>query len=238
MTKRSAKNVTPMMKSYPVSSGSPRSQTFPIVSRRKSPVKRMQVDRGFSLIITLILLVIVTLLGIGASQMVLLSERSTRFDRDQQIAFQAAEAALVDAELDIRGLNPPASSPSSRSAQFTGKPEDRINFVVGCGTSTALLGLCADTLVNNKAVWYSVDFTDDSASAKTVGFGAFTGRKLSIGTTGLRPEISPRYIIELIDDRTAGTSATSPKVLYRVTAMGFGPRKETQAVVQMVFRKE
>ena len=39
---------------------------------------------GFSLITTLILLVVVTLLGIGASQMVLLSERSTRFDRDQQ----------------------------------------------------------------------------------------------------------------------------------------------------------
>ena len=33
-------------------------------------------------------------------------------------------------------------------------------------------------------------------------------------------------------------SSKDPKYLYRVTAMGFGPRKETQAVVQMYFRKE
>ena len=203
--------------------------------RQTTTLHRGRFVRGFSLITTLILLVIVTLLGIGASQMVLLSERSTRFDRDQQIAFQAAEAALVDAELDIRGPN---SSLNQRMAQFTGKPDDKINFAVGCGSSTTLVGLCADTLVNSKSVWYSVDFTDESANAKTVGFGAFTGRTLSVGTTGLRPELLPRYIIEAIDDRTPGTSATSPKLLYRVTAMGFGPRKETQAVAQMIFRKE
>ena len=190
---------------------------------------------GFSLITTLILLVVVTLLGIGASQMVLLSERSTRFDRDQQIAFQAAEAALVDAEQDIRGPN---LFPGQRMSQFTGKPDDKVNFAVGCGTGTLLLGLCADTLVGSKPVWYSVDFTDSSSNAKTVGLGTFTGRSLSVGTTGLRPEISPRYIIEVIDDRTLGSSATTPRVLYRVTAMGFGPRKETQAVVQMIFRQE
>lgn len=208
---------------------------IPFATLGKKPAERHRAAGGFSLITTLILLVIVTLLGIGASQMVLLSERSTRFDRDQQIAFQAAEAALVDAELDIRGPN---SSANQRMSQFTGKPDDKVNFAVGCGTGTVLLGLCADTLVSSKPVWYSVDFTDSGTNAKTVGLGTFTGRSLSVGTTGLRPEISPRYIIELIDDRTLGSSATTPKVLYRVTAMGFGPRKETQAVVQMIFRKE
>lgn len=210
-------------------------QPVPPSFRTKHVISQEKANTGFALITTLILLVIVTLLGIGASQMVLLSERATRFDRDQQIAFQAAEAALVDAELDIRGPN---TSINQRLGQFTGKPDDKVNFAAGCGTGTILLGLCADTLVNNKYVWYDVDFTDGSAGARTVGFGTFTGRTLSVGTTGLRPEILPRYIIEVIDDRTPGSSATSPKVLYRVTAMGFGPRKETQAVVQMIFRKE
>lgn len=208
---------------------------IPFATLRKGPAERHRAAGGFSLITTLILLVIVTLLGIGASQMVLLSERSTRFDRDQQIAFQAAEAALVDAELDIRGPN---LFPLQRMSQFTGKPDDKVNFAVGCGTGTVLLGLCADTLVGSKPVWYSVDFTDSGTNAKTVGLGTFTGRSLSVGTTGLRPELLPRYIIEVIEDRTLGSSATTPKVLYRVTAMGFGPRKETQAVVQMIFRKE
>lgn len=192
-------------------------------------------QRGFSLVTTLILLIVVTLLGIGASQMVLLSEKSTRFDRDQQIAFQAAEAALVDAEFDIRGPN---SAAAQRLDSFTGKGGDKVNFADGCGTGL-LLGLCSSTLVSGKSVWYSVDFTDTSNSAKTVGFGTFTGRTFSTGATGLRPEIAPRYIIELIDDLTPGSSSSNaPKVLYRVTAMGFGPRKETQAVVQMIFRKE
>lgn len=189
---------------------------------------------GFSLITTLILLAIVMALGIGASQMVLLAERSTRFDRDQQIAFQAAEAALVDAEFDIRGPN---TSTSRRMTTFSGRLSDIVSFTEGCGTSTSL-GLCLPSAAGQKPVWYAVDFTDESSAAKTTKFGAFTGRTLSTGSTGIRSEIAPRYIIEILPDNTPGSSQSSAKALYRVTAMGFGPRKETQAVVQMIFRKE
>ncbi|MFC5523962.1 PilX N-terminal domain-containing pilus assembly protein [Polaromonas jejuensis] len=188
--------------------------------------------RGFSLITTLILLIVVTVLGIGASQMVLLSERSTRFDRDQQIAFQAAEAALIDAEFDIRGPN---TSVNQRMASFTAT--SGLGFMDGCGTGT-LRGLCLPVADGQKPVWYSVDFTDESASAKTAKFGDFTGRTLSTGTSGIRPEMLPRYIIEVLPDTTPGSSASAPKKLFRVTAMGFGPRRETQAVLQMIFRKE
>lgn len=185
--------------------------------------------RGFSLITTLILLIVVTLLGLGASQMVLLSERATRFDRDQQIAFQAAEAALLDAEFDIRGPG------GTRMASFSAS--SRIGFIDGCGTG-ASLGLCLPAAPGQKPVWYSVDFTDKTSTATTTQFGDFTGRTLSTGTSGIRPEMLPRYIIEAIPDNTPGSNAATPKTLFRVTAMGFGPRKETQAVVQMIFRKE
>lgn len=47
--------------------------------------------QGFSLVTVMIILVVVSLLGVAASQMVLLGERSARYDRDWQIAFQAAE---------------------------------------------------------------------------------------------------------------------------------------------------
>lgn len=187
-------------------------------------------QRGFSLITTLILLIVVTVLGIGASQMVLLSERATRFDRDTQIAFQEAEAALIDAEFDIRGPN---TSASQRVATFSAT--SGLGFIDGCGTGT---GLCLPAADGQKPVWYTVDFTDESSSAKTVKFGDFTGRTLSTGTSGIRPEMPPRYIIEVIPDNTSGSSASTPKKLFRITAMGFGPRKETQAVLQMIFRKE
>ena len=188
--------------------------------------------KGFSLITTLILLVVVTILGIGAAQIVLQSEKSTRYGRDAQIAFQAAEAALLDAEFDIRGPN---TSASQRLASFvTGST---IGFVDGCGTG-AQRGLCTPSVAGQKPVWYGVNFENESSSAQTVKFGEFTGRTLSTGTSGIRPEIAPRYIIEVIPDPTPGSNASTKPTLYRVTAMGFGPRKSTQAVAQMIFRKE
>jgi len=194
-------------------------------------------QHGFSLIATLILLVVVTILGVGSSQMVLLAEKSTRFQRDSQIAFQAAEAALIDAEFDIRGpiTSTGSGTPTSRISTFvTGSV---VGFVDGCG-SGALKGLCSPSAAGQKPVWYSVNFQDDSTNAVTVQFGDFTGRSLSTGTSGIRSEIPPRYIIEVIPDGTPGTNATTKPTLYRVTAMGFGPRKSTQAVAQMIFRKE
>ena len=191
-------------------------------------------QHGFSLITTLILLVVVTVLGIGASQIALLAEKSTRFGRDAQIAFQAAEAALIDAEFDIRGPN---TSATQRVATFvTGSS---VAFVDGCGTG-ASRGLCLPAATGQKPVWYAstVDFTDETSSARTVKFGEFTGRTLSTGSSGIRPEILPRYIIEIIPDTTPGLNPSTKPTLYRVTAMGFGPRKSTQAVVQMIFRKE
>lgn len=188
--------------------------------------------QGFSLITTLILLVVVTILGIGAAQIVLQSEKSTRYGRDSQIAFQAAEAALLDAEFDIRGPN---ASANQRVASFvTGSV---VGFVDGCGTGTQR-GLCTPSATGQKSVWYSVNFQDESSGAQTVKFGEFTGRTFSTGTSGIRPEIAPRYIIEVIPDPTPGSNASTKSTLYRVTAMGFGPRKSTQAVTQMIFRKE
>ncbi len=206
-----------------------------MISARPTPLPQIGAasqQRGFSLITTLILLVIVTILGLAASQMALLSERSTRFDRDLQLAFQSAEAALIDAEFDIRGPN---TSGGNRVGTFASN--SLIGFVDGCGTGPDR-GKCQVAAPGQKPVWYTVDFIDTSVNAKTVPFGEFTGRTMSTGTTGVRPELAPRYIIEPIPDLTPGASATAQKVLYRVTAVGFGPRKETQAVVQMIFRKE
>lgn len=203
--------------------------TQPHISSGRPLRKRQE---GFSLITVVILLVIVTIMGIAASQMVLLSERSTRFGRDQQIAFQAAEAALLDAEFDIRGPN---SSTKSRVKSFS--PSSVLGFVEGCGTAT-VKGLCMPANPGQEPIWYTVDFTDRTANARTVQFGDFTGRTLSTGDTGIRPEFPPRYIIEVLPDPMTGHDMATPKAVYRVTAMGFGPREETQVVLQMILRKE
>ena len=112
-----------------------------------------------------------------------------------------------------------------------------MGFVDGCGTGVAK-GLCSPSAAGQKPAWYNVDFQDESTNAVTVKFGDFTGRTLSTGTSGIRPELPPHYIIEVIPDPSPGSNASTKPTLYRVTAMGFGPRKSTQAVVKMIFRKE
>lgn len=188
-------------------------------------------QRGVTLIVVLLILVVVMVLGIGAAQIGLLGERTTRFDRDYLIASQSAEAALMDAEFDIRGPG------GTRSANFA--PGKDGLFVEDCGTSGTSRGLCLPKSDQVKPVWAEVDFTDDSTSAPTVEFGEFTDREFSTGG-GIRPARPPRYIIEIIDDQAQGNNAASTQTpkMYRVTAMGFGPRLDTQVVLQMVFRKE
>lgn len=197
-------------------------------------------ERGVTLIVVLLILLIVMTVGIGAARIALLGERSSRFDRDYQVAFQSAEAALMDAEFDIFGPN---TSSGARLTTF--RKENTIDFVSGCGTG-AQQGLC-EMSTTGKPIWYQVDFTATGTSARTVEFGAFTGRDFAAasGSTnaGVKPAKKPRYIVEVATDRSANTEATYSEAkasskIYRVTAMGFGPREDIQAVLQMTFKKE
>ena len=183
-------------------------------------------QRGASLIMVLLILVVVSVLGAGGAQIAIMSERGARNDRDQQVAWQAAEAALVDAEVEMYG---PGISP--RRATFDGK--NQVAFVDGCGTAGNSLGLCALTL-SGKPAWLIADFADAGASAMTVPLGAFTGRVFAAGVTGIQPARVPRYMFEMIPETVGDKS--NPTYLYRVTAMGFGPRPDIQSVVQMVYR--
>lgn len=184
-------------------------------------------QRGASLIIVMMILVVVSLLGVGGAQIALMGERGARNDRDQQLAWQSAEAALIDAEFDM--LN---SNDATRKAQLNGK--STLGFVEGCGDTTSLRGLC-DLVQTGKPVWLTVDFTATTSAAKTIAFGEYTGRSFATGSVGVQPAQAPRYIIELVPD-PVGDKSEPPKYLYRVTAMGFGPNVDTQAVLQMLYR--
>lgn len=182
----------------------------------------------------MILLVIVSLLGIGAAQISLMGERGTRNDRDYQVAWQGAEAALMDAEFDIRG-----PGTAKRATVFT--KNDSSAFVMGaCGSSADnSKGLCDPELVTGKPLWLTVDFAATSPAAAE--YGEFTERTFPSGSAGLKPAKKPRYIIEVLPDKNAFGDASGKadkKFVYRVTTMGFGPRDDIQAVSQMLFRKE
>jgi type IV pilus assembly protein PilX len=198
---------------------------IPITSQTTTrPLDQRQA--GVSLIIVMLILVIVSLLGVSGVQVAIMSERGARNDRDQQIAWQAAEAALIDAEVDMIGTT------GTRNTLFDGKTQSP--FITGCGSSGTSIGLC-DLVQTGKPAWLTVNFTTTDASAATTEFGIFTGRTFAAGGVGIQPAKAPRYVIELVPD-PVGDKA-DPSFLYRVTAMGFGPRDDIQAVLQMLYRK-
>lgn len=190
--------------------------------------------RGASLIVVMLLLVVVSILGVSAVQISMMGERATRNDRDLQVAWQAAEAGLVDASFDLEGL--PASSTSKRNALFKPGEVDVIKFEVGCGTSSLSKGLCAYNLAG-KPAWLAVDFTSVATNAPTTAFGTFTDREFASGAAGVQPATPPRYVIEIVDDFNSRTKSTPErKHVFRVTSMGFGPNLTTQVVLQMLYR--
>ncbi|MFM9881292.1 MAG: PilX N-terminal domain-containing pilus assembly protein [Burkholderiaceae bacterium] len=195
-----------------------------------TPVPPRSRERGASLIMVMIILTIVSMLGIAGIQLSINSERGARNDRDIQLAWQGAEAGLIDAEFDIFG--PVASS---RRAIFT--PTTNLQaFVAGCGTLGNSNGLCS-VATTGRPAWVDVNFDTNGSAAQTTAFGTFTGRTFAAGGPGVQPARAPRYVIEPIrdpNDRDLGNP--NPAYVYRVTAMGFGTRADIQAVVQMIYR--
>lgn len=185
-------------------------------------------QRGVSLIMVMLIMVVVAMLGVSGVQIAMMAERGARNDRDMQIAFQAAEAALIDAEFDINNK----SAGSKRAVNPFDKNNARFLFVADCAGSGDSLGLCAEKGPTEVPDWLKVDFTDTSSSAKTVEFGKFTGRVFPVGSAGIQPYQKPRYLIELLnDDKKAEFTP-----YFRITAMGFGPRQDIQVVLQTVYR--
>lgn len=202
-------------------------------------------ERGASLVVVMMVLLVVSVIGIAGARLALLGEMSARHDRDSQIAFEAAEAALVDAQDDIEGNRAAGSCAGLREADVFKWAMDDIGNGV-CKNTTATKGLCTPAAEGDaRPTWAKVDFLDDSANAVTVPAGTFTCRAFDAGSAGVKPARAPRYIIEYLKDTTGGTQASTSATTsrtevpptFRITAMGFGPRLDTRVVVQIEYRR-
>ncbi|MDB5949045.1 MAG: pilus assembly protein, partial [Massilia sp.] len=177
-----------------------------------------------------------TIIAMSAAQMALGAEKSARNERDRHLAFEAAEAGLLDAERDIEGGADPASSRAQAFASGSA-----FGFVEGCGEGAANpnLGLCAYRPASSSPAapaWQAVGLADAVAAAATP-YGKFTGAALPAGA-GALPVRPPRYVIELMPLVVAGEDAgQGAGKLYRITAIGFGARDNTHVVLQEVYRK-
>lgn len=195
-------------------------------------------QRG-ALVVSLLMLMAILTLGIAGAQIALQGSKSSRNDRDRQIAFQAAEAALIDAEMDIE-----ASPDATKSRSHVFSKDSTLGFpdegeqACNSGSQNLYLGLCRRALSGAIPVWQTVDFTDGNFSTmSSVPYGTFTGQRFEVGKGNL-PARLPRYIIELFFYSMPGESANMISYFYRVTAVGFGARESTQVALQTFYRKE
>ena len=194
-------------------------------------------QRGISLVIVLVLMIAALFLGASAAVIAIQAEKASRGDRDRQVAFEAAEAALNDAAIDIEGSAASASAGRVFSADSAlGFPPLDGSVTCFTATNTNGFGLCRQPVPGQPAAWLSADFSVDTINAESVDYGHFTHALLTFGH-GNSPSRLPRYVIELMPDVQAGGSGQKVQFFYRITAIGFGANPNTSVVLQSFYRK-
>ena len=167
---------------------------------------------GISLIIVMIFLVILSILGVTGMQSSSLRSKTARNEADRALAFQAAEAALRDGELDVKNLKANNTACVAASAGCRIENISRGDgFVTSCN-----LGLC-DSRAFTTPVWE--DTAKWSTTGASVAYGTFTDAA-AIPVVGQQP----RYILEYFP--------LGDSVVYRITAVGFGANTSTQVMLQ------
>lgn len=175
-------------------------------------------QRGVSLVVSLIFLVILTLLGLTAMRVATMEERMSGNARDRNIAFQAAEAALRDAEFDIRCQKYDGSAATTKRA--TGCISGLTGAVAACTN-----GLCCNssglTCIEPSS---PVHVSKSMSAAPSVEYGAYTGASAISGVSQ-----QPRYLIEpfIVDSKN----------YYRITVRGYGLNSNTQVTLQEVYKE-
>jgi len=176
-----------------------------------------QRQRGAALITSLIILLVLTVLGVSAMSTSSLEELMAGNLRDQNLSFQAAEAALQDGERYIDswgGMPPAATSGGDNNGLYT----------------TDEFGLYERTAFDTTNVW---------ANNIATTYGADTGIAISdLGDV----QALPMYIIEEEDFIAKDASFRSQTqregaYYYRITARGVGASSNAVTLLQTTVAK-
>jgi type IV pilus assembly protein PilX len=207
----------------------PQKNTSALPQHGTKILPRKGAQTGAALVVGLIFLVVLTLLGITALKTGILEERMAGNSRDANIAFQAAEAALRDAENDIVGHLP------NGNALANLRPSGRIQGMVGADAACDY-GLCCNLSASGLSctepptpVYLSPGFS--GTNTPSIAYGQITGAAPAIGGATNPLANQPRYLIEPFLLGGDGHS------YYRITARGFGVNPNTQVTLQELYKE-
>ena len=173
------------------------------------PHKRQE---GVALAVVLLLLLTIILIGVSALRTDVIENRISGIDHNRALAFQAAGAALHDAEHLLDTTPPPASA-----------------YSVSC-----VAGLCLPSTTATPA-WAS----DTFGAGDSITYGDLTSATALSGVPPPRYIIErlPKVVINggrlTSNNQYAGTP--SGVQIYRITARGWGAHNQSWVEVQSVF---
>lgn len=189
-----------------------------------SKIQRMKISQqsGVVMVVVLLFMLALTTIAIFGSRNATLGERQARNESEYQVARQAAEAALRDAERDLypdSALPPPTTPSCTRSSTGLRSAEHNVydnEFTTGC-----LEGQCgfSSTDTRSQVAWGTASTSTKGAAWWPISKGGLWGvpdsgcdenGAVPLGRyTGVAPLVGvsqqPDYLIEYIGDPTQGS---------------------------------
>jgi prepilin-type N-terminal cleavage/methylation domain-containing protein len=202
-----------------------------------------------TLLSVMLVLSVLALMSMGAARLAIWGERLSQGELDLAVSFEAAEAALWDAEWDVMGVD---NSASARHCDFVASSflanRETTGGEARCGVGPHA-GVCFDADHPGQAWRRLTDVmkseSGQGAQNQTVAYGQFTGASwASVSLGGLVAQNPlhqvhqvqpPRYLVEWAPLVTQDRD--QPRAGWVVTAVGFGLNPATQTWLQVVLNK-
>ncbi len=178
-------------------------------------------NQGMALFVSLVMLLILTVLGISSVQSTSMQERMARNAMDANLAFQAAESAIRDAEAYMEGLSDLDDFPLDSPGAIT-------------PSAAAANGYYVQVAPDQADVWETVDW--DGALVRTA----------ESTVDGVAAQ--PKYLIEFLKtvvsdqdrlnlDNIGQDTGSGRTQMFRVTAYGTGGTSSAHVTIQSSYGK-
>jgi type IV pilus assembly protein PilX len=216
-----------------------------IMNLQVTSTTTLRKNRGSILFISLILLLVITVIGISSISTTGLNEKMASNYSDHNLAFQAAEAALLAGEQHARDV-----SAILDGAGLSGAPGYFSCTTTNCFTATCLNGLCFNGSYpptgGGASAGICVKTNPATPLWETTATWTTSGRYAEhpVSIPGLAAK--PKYIVEFMcyvqADPTNQYPTTAPNYgtdwsyMYRVTALGVGRTSASKAMVQSTLK--
>lgn len=175
-------------------------------------------QRGATLIVALILLLILTMVGVAGMQDTTLQEKMVGNMRDRNLAFQAAEASLRAGEKYLQAATVPAFNNSGGLLTSLKSPYNPV-----------LAGYTGQLRSGDPAFWDSYAWVSNSRA---------------YGTTFSEISAAPRYVIEEVPTVLAPAGESMKFGIlkeiksYRVTSRATGGTTDAVVILQSTYRRQ